>query len=37
MLDRLATLKLSPSDRAKAEKNRKKIHAIKNKDQAEEK
>jgi hypothetical protein len=36
-MDRLATLKLSVLERTKAEKNRKKINAIKNKDQNEEK
>lgn len=37
VLDRLVTLKLTGTERAKAEKNRKKIQAIKNKDQEEEK
>ena len=37
IMDRLATLKLSVAERTKAEKNRKKINAIKNKDQNEEK
>ena len=37
ILDKLATLKLSASDRTRAEKNRSKIHAIKNKDKNEEK
>jgi len=32
IMDRLATLKLSPAERTKAEKNRKKINLIKNKD-----
>jgi hypothetical protein len=32
IMDRLATLKLSASDQTRAEKNRKKINAIKNRD-----